>query len=156
MNTPKDKFDISLAEDILLLIFNLINISPNNIISFFKNGISKLINSQEYINNKKIMKLLIFIYYKIMKNNSFYFEPNDEIVVKTLLFILEGFKDDNDILYILIDIFYFYLKACNFVVDENIENDLKMMINTKEIIPNNNLISLLIKLSNIIKIKLNS
>ena len=155
MNTAKDKFDISLAEDILLLIFNLINISPNNIISFFKNGISKLINSQEYINNKKIMKLLIFIYYKIMKNNSFYFEPNDEIVVKTLLFILEGFKDDNDILYILIDIFYFYLKACNYIVDENVENDLKMMINTKEIIPNNNLISLLIKLSNIIKIKLN-
>ena len=156
MNSSKDKFDISFVEDILLLIFNLINISPNNTISFFKNGIGKLINNQEYINNKKIMKLLLFIYYKIMKNNSFYFEPNDEIVVKTLLFILEGFKDDNDILYILIDIFYFYLKACNYIVDENVENDLKMMINTKEIIPNNNLISLLIKLSNIIKIKLNS
>ena len=155
MNSSKDKFDISFVEDILLLIFNLINISPNNTISFFKNGISKLINNQEYINNKKIMKLLLFIYYKIMKNNSFYFEPNDEIVVKSCLFILEGFKDDNDILYILIDIFYFYLKACNYTIDENIENDLKMMINTNENIPNNNLISLLIKLINIIKIKLN-
>jgi hypothetical protein len=90
-----------------------------------------------------------------MKNNSFYFEPNDEIVVKSCLFILEGFKDDNDILYILIDIFYFYLKACNYTIDENVENDLKMMINTNENIPNNNLISLLIKLINIIKIKLN-
>ena len=155
MNSSKDKFDISFVEDILLLIFNLINISPNNTISFFKNGISKLINNQEYINNKKIMKLLLFIYYKIMKNNSFYFEPNDEIVVKSCLFILEGFKDDNDILYILIDIFYFYLKACNYTIDENVENDLKMMINTNENIPNNNLISLLIKLINIIKIKLN-
>ena len=155
MNSSKDKFDISFVEDILLLIFNLINISPNNTISFFKNGISKLINNQEYINNKKIMKLLLFIYYKIMKNNSFYFEPNDEIVVKSCLFILEGFKDDNDILYILIDIFYFYLKACNYTIDENVENDLKIMINTNENIPNNNLISLLIKLINIIKIKLN-
>ena len=155
MNSSKDKFDISFVEDILLLIFNLINISPNNTISFFKNVISKLINNQEYINNKKIMKLLLFIYYKIMKNNSFYFEPNDEIVVKSYLFILEGFKDDNDILYILIDIFYFYLKACNYTIDENVENDLKMMINTNENIPNNNLISLLIKLINIIKIKLN-
>ena len=155
MNSSKDKFDISFVEDILLLIFNLINISPNNTISFFKNGISKLINNQEYINNKKIMKLLLFIYYKIMKNNSFYFEPNDEIVVKSCLFVLEGFKDDNDILYILIDIFYFYLKACNYTIDENVENDLKMMINTNENIPNNNLISLLIKLINIIKIKLN-
>ena len=155
MNSSKDKFDISLTEDILLLIFNLVNISPNNITSFFKNGISKLINNQEYINNKKIMKLLLFIYYKIMKNNSFYFEPNDEIVVKSCLFILEGFKDDNDILYILIDISYFYLKACNYALDENVENDLKMMINIKENIPNNNLISLMIKLSNIIKIKLN-
>ena len=155
MNSSKDKFDISFVEDILLLIFNLINISPNNTISFFKNGISKLINNQEYINNKKIMKLLLFIYYKIMKNNSFYFEPNDEIVVKSCLFILEGFKDDNDILYILIDLFYFYLKACNYTIDENVENDLKMMINTNENIPNNNLISLLIKLINIIKIKLN-
>ncbi len=155
MNSSKDKFDISFVEDILLLIFNLINISPNNTISFFKNGISKLINNQEYINNKKIMKLLLFIYYKIMKNNSFYFEPNDEIIVKSCLFILEGFKDDNDILYILIDLFYFYLKACNYTIDENVENDLKMMINTNENIPNNNLISLLIKLINIIKIKLN-
>ena len=155
MNSSKDKFDISFVEDILLLIFNLINISPNNTISFFKNGIGKLINNQEYINNKKIMKLLLFIYYKIMKNNSFYFEPNDEIVVKSCLFILEGFKDDNDILYILIDLFYFYLKACNYTIDENVENDLKMMINTNENIPNNNLISLLIKLINIIKIKLN-
>ena len=155
MNSSKDKFDISFVEDILLLIFNLINISPNNTISFFKNGISKLINNQEYINNKKIMKLLLFIYYKIMKNNSFYYGPNDEIVVKSCLFILEGFKDDNDILYILIDIFYFYLKACNYTIDENVENDLKMMINTNENIPNNNLISLLIKLINIIKIKLN-
>ena len=155
MNSSKDKFDISFVEDILLLIFNLINISPNNTISFFKNGISKLLNNQEYINNKKIMKLLLFIYYKIMKNNSFYFEPNDEIVVKSCLFILEGFKDDNDILYILIDLFYFYLKACNYTIDENVENDLKMMINTNENIPNNNLISLLIKLINIIKIKLN-
>ena len=155
MNSSKDKFDISFVEDILLLIFNLINISPSNTISFFKNGISKLINNQEYINNKKIMKLLLFIYYKIMKNNSFYFEPNDEIVVKSCLFILEGFKDDNDILYILIDLFYFYLKACNYTIDENVENDLKMMINTNENIPNNNLISLLIKLINIIKIKLN-
>ena len=155
MNSSKDKFDISFVEDILLLIFNLINISPNNTISFFKNGISKLLNNQEYINNKKIMKLLLFIYYKIMKNNSFYFEPNDEIVVKSCLFILEGFKDDNDILYILIDIFYFYLKACNYTIDENVENDLKIMINTNENIPNNNLISLLIKLINIIKIKLN-
>ena len=155
MNSSKDKFDISFVEDILLLIFNLINISPNNTISFFKNGIGKLINNQEYINNKKIMKLLLFIYYKIMKNNSFYFEPNDEIVVKSCLFILEGFKNDNDILYILIDLFYFYLKACNYTIDENVENDLKMMINTNENIPNNNLISLLIKLINIIKIKLN-
>ena len=155
MNSSKDKFDISFVEDILLLIFNLINISPNNTISFFKNGISKLINNQEYINNKKIMKLLLFIYYKIMKNNSFYYGPNDEIVVKSCLFILEGFKDDNDILYILIDLFYFYLKACNYTIDENVENDLKMMINTNENIPNNNLISLLIKLINIIKIKLN-
>ena len=155
MNSSKDKFDISFVEDFLLLIFNLINISPNNTISFFKNGIGKLINNQEYINNKKIMKLLLFIYYKIMKNNSFYFEPNDEIVVKSCLFILEGFKDDNDILYILIDLFYFYLKACNYTIDENVENDLKIMINTNENIPNNNLISLLIKLINIIKIKLN-
>ena len=91
-----------------------------------------------------------------MKKNSFYFEPNDETVVKSLLFILDYFKDDNDILYILIDIFYFYLKTCNFSVEQNVENELKMMINTKENIPNDNLISMLIKLSNFIKIKFNS
>ncbi len=90
-----------------------------------------------------------------MKNISFNFDLNDETIIKSCLFFIEGFQDDNCILYILIDLFYFYLKAYN-VFDENIENELKTMINAKEIILNNELISLLVKLSNFIQIKLNS
>ena len=156
MNSPKDKFDISFIDDILLLIFNLVSLSPNNTSMFFKSGICKLITNKEYQSNNKIMKLLLLIYYKIMKNISFNFDLNDEVMIKSCLFFIEGFQDDNSILCILIDLFYFYLKAYNFAFDDNFENELKAMVNTKEIIPNNNLISLLVKLSNFIQIKLNS
>ena len=151
----KDIFDISFIDDILLLIFNLVSISPNDTSIYFKSGICKLITNKEYQNNKKIIRLLLLIYYKIMKNISFNFDLNDETIIKSCLFFIEGFQDDNCILYILIDLFYFYLKAYN-VFDENIENELKTMINAKEIILNNELISLLVKLSNFIQIKLNS
>ena len=156
MNSPKNKFDISLTEDILLLIFNLVSISPNNSRFYFKNGISNLINNKEYQTDRKSITLLLYIYYKIMKNNNFYFEVNDEMVIKSCLYLIEGFKDNENILCLLIDLFYFYLKASQINIEENIENDLKIMINTKESIPINNLIVIIIKLSNIIQMKFNA
>ena len=156
MNSPKNKFDNSLTEDILLLIFNLVSISPNNSRIYFKNGISSLINNKDYQSDKKSITLLLYIYYKIMKNNSFYFEASDEIVIKTCLYLIEAFKDDENILVILIDLFYFYLKANNINIEESIEKELNIMINTKEKIPINNLILVIIKLSNIIQMKFNS
>ena len=69
---------------------------------------------------------------------------------------MEGFKDDNSILLIFIDIFYFYLKTSNIPIEGNIENELNIFINTNENIPNNNLLSLLVNLSNFIKMKFSS
>jgi hypothetical protein len=156
MLSDNNKFDISLIEDILLLIFNLVSLSPDKSSIFFKNGIIKLITSSQYQNIIKIMKLLLLIYYKILKNNSFNFEPNDENVIKFCLCLMEGFKDDNSILLIFIDIFYFYLKTSNIPIEGNIENELNIFINTNENIPNNNLLSLLANLSNFIKMKFSS
>ena len=155
MNSPKNKFDYTLSEDILLLIFNLVSLSPNNSRAYFKNGIINLINNKDYQNDKKMLNLLFYIYYKIMRNNCFYFEANDELVIKSSLFLIDSIKDDYCILCIMIDLFYCYLKASNAAIDENIENELKIMINIKEIIPNDNLIAILIRLSNLIRMKFN-
>ena len=154
--SQKNTFDISFTIDILLLIFNLVSFSPINSRAYFKNGIINLINNKEYLNNQDIQQMLLFIYYKMMKNNSFYFESNDEIVIKSCLNLIQIFKDNNNILYILIDLFYFYLKASNINIGENIENELNILINTKENKPNNNLIFILMKLSNLIQMKFNS
>ena len=154
--SQKNTFDISFTIDILLLIFNLVSFSPINSRAYFKNGIINLINNKEYLNNQDIQQMLLFIYYKMMKNNSFYFESNDEIVIKSCLNLIQIFKDNNNILYILIDLFYFYLKASNINIGENIENELNILINTKENNPNNNLIFILMKLSNLIQMKFNS
>ena len=151
--SQKNTFDISFTIDILLLIFNLVSFSPINSRAYFKNGIINLINNKEYLNNQDIQQMLLFIYYKMMKNNSFYFESNDEIVIKSCLNLIQIFKDNNNILYILIDLFYFYLKASNINIGENIENELNILINTKENNPNNNLIFILMKLSNLIQMK---
>ena len=154
--SQKNTFDISFTIDILLLIFNLVSFSPINSRAYFKNGIINLINNKEYLNNQDIQQMLLFIYYKMMKNNSFYFESNDEIVIKSCLNLIQIFKDNNNILYILIDLFYFYLKASNINIGENIENELNILINTKENNHNNNLIFILMELSNLIKMKFNS
>ena len=153
--SQKNTFDISFTIDILLLIFNLVSFSPINSRAYFKNGIINLINNKEYLNNQDIQQMLLFIYYKMMKNNSFYFESNDEIVIKSCLNLIQIFKDNNNILYILIDLFYFYLKASNINIGENIENELNILINTKENNHNNNLIFILMELSNLIKMKFN-
>jgi hypothetical protein len=154
--SQKNTFDISFTIDILLLIFNLVSFSPINSRAYFKNGIINLINNKEYLNNQDIQQMLLFIYYKMMKNNSFYFESNDEIVIKSCLNLIQIFKDNNNILFILIDLFYFYLKASNINIGENIENELNILINTKENNHNNNLIFILMELSNLIKMKFNS
>ena len=156
MNSPKNKFDFSLSEDILLLIFNLVSISSDNCRNYFKIGISNLINNKEYQNDKKMITLLIYIYYKIMKNSNFYFEANDEMVIKSCLGLIQNFKDNEGVLFILIDLFYFYLKASNVNIDGNIENELKVLINTRDNIPIDNLFMLLFKLSDFVQMKINS
>ena len=156
MNSPKNKFDFSLSEDILLLIFNLVSISADNYRNYFKIGISNLINNKEYQNDKKMITLLIYIYYKIMKSTNFYFEANDEMVIKSCLGLIQNFKDNESVLFILIDLFYFYLKASNTNIDGNIENELKVLINTRDNIPIDNLFILLFKLSNLVQMKMNS
>ena len=156
MNSPKNKFDFSLSEDILLLIFNLVSISTDNCRNYFKIGISNLINNKEYQNDKKMITLLIYIYYKIMKSTNFYFEANDEMVIKSCLGLIQNFKDNESVLFILIDLFYFYLKASNINIDGNIENELNVLINTRDNIPIDNLFMLLFKLNNLVHMKMNS
>ena len=156
MNSPKNKFDFSLSEDILLLIFNLVSISSDNCRNYFKIGISNLINNKEYQNDKKMITLLIYIYYKIMKSTNFYFEANDEMVIKSCLGLIQNFKDNESVLFILIDLFYFYLKASNINIDGNIENELNVLINTRDNIPIDNLFMLLFKLNNLVQMKMNS
>ena len=152
LNSPKNKYDISLVKDILLLIFNLICISQVKSIALFRNGIINIINNKEYQNDNEIMKILFFIYYRIMAGNSFFFEPNDEKVIMTCLYVMERFKDDSNILIIFIDILYFYLKASHIKVGDNVENEIKLLCNYKQNIPIERLQMILLKIVNYVKI----
>ena len=152
LNSPKNKYEISLVKDILLLIFNLIYLSQIKSCALFKNGIVNIINNKDYQNDKEIMKLLFFIYYRIRACNSFLFEPNDEKVIRTCLIIMERFKDDNSILIIFIDILYFYLKASHIKIGGDVENELDRLSKSMENIPIENLQDILIKFINFVKI----
>ncbi len=151
LNSPKNKYDISLVKDILLLIFNLICLSQVKSSVLFKNGIVNLITNKEYQNDNEIIKLLFFIYYRILGVNFFKFEPNDENVIKVCLSIMERFKDDNTILIIFIDILFFYLKMSHTQIESNIENELKMSSDSEQNIPIEKLHEYLLKLSNYVK-----
>ena len=156
LNSPKNKYNISLVKDILLLIFNLICLSQIKSSSLFKNGIVNLITNKDYQNDNEIMKLLFFIYYRILGSNYFSFEPNDEKVIKVCFEIMERFKDDNSILIIFIDILFFYLKLSHIKIEENIEDELKVLSDSEKNIPIENLQIYLFKLSNYVKVNLSN
>ena len=92
LNSPKNKYDISLVKDVILLIFNLLCLAPIKASIFFKKGIVNLISDRDYHTNVETMKLLFLTFYRILISNSFSFEPNDEKVIKTCLVIIKRFK----------------------------------------------------------------
>ena len=124
LNSPINKYDISLVKDVLLLIFNLVCISAIKTGIHFKKGIVNLISDRDYHTNNDILKLLFIIFYKIIYCNSFNFESNDEKVIRACLMTMKNFKNDENILILFIDIFFFYLKATNTPIDEELKNEL--------------------------------
>ena len=124
LNSPINKYDISLVKDVLLLIFNLVCISAIKTGIYFKKGIVNLISDRDYHTNNDILKLLFIIFYKIIYCNSFNFESNDEKVIKACLMTMKNFKNDENILILFIDILFFYLKATNTPIDEELKNEL--------------------------------
>ena len=129
LNSPKNKYDISIVKDVLLLIFNLICLSPTKSSIFFKKGIVNLISDRDYQVNKEVMKLLYKIFYRIIINSSFSFEPNDEKVIRACLTIIKRFKEDEYVLILFIDILYLYLKASKTNIDIEVENELELLRN---------------------------
>ena len=90
-------------------------------------GIVNLISDRYYQMDKEMMKLLFLIYYKILINNYFYFELNDEKVIITFLTIYQKYKDNENTLIIFIDIFYFYLKAAHATIDDELQNEIEFI-----------------------------
>ena len=129
LNSPKNKYDISLVKDVILLIFNLLCLAPIKASIFFKKGIVNLISDRDYHTNVEMMKLLFLTFYRILISNSFSFEPNDEKVIKTCLVIIKRFKEDIEVLILFIDILYCYLKASRTQIENEIENAMEFLIN---------------------------
>ena len=133
LNSPKNKYDFSLVKDIVLLIFNLICLSPIKTSIFFKKGIVNLISDRDYHVNIDIMKVLFLAFYRILISNSYCFEPNDEKVIKTCLVILKRFKEDETVLILFIDILYNYLKASHINFENDLENEIQFIKNENNI-----------------------
>ena len=150
LNSPINKYDISLVKDVLLLIFNLVCISSIKSSIYFKKGIVNLISDSDYYTNKDILKLLFIIFYKIIYYNTFNFEQNDEKVIKACLITIKNFKNDENILILFIDIFYLYLISTKTPIDEELENELNY-IKKERNIKIESYLNIFDKLSNIVK-----
>ena len=150
LNSPKNKYDISLVRDALFLIFNLICLSPIKSSIFFKKGIVNLISDRDYQVNKEVMKLLYIIFYRILRSASLSFEPNDEKVIRSCLSNFKRFKEDEEVLIIFIDILYFYLKASKTNIDNETENEL-ILFSSEPNLSIENYNYMFLKLANIIK-----
>ena len=150
LNSPINKYDISLIKDVLLLIFNLICISSIKSSIYFKKGIVNLISDSVYYINKDILKLLFIIFYKIIYYNTFNFQPNDEKVIQACLLTIQNFRNEEYIVILFIDIFYLYLIATNTPIDEELKNELDF-IKKERNIKIENYLNIFDKLSNIVK-----
>ena len=148
LNSPKNKYETPLVKDILLLIFNLSFLFQVKSSVLFRSGIVNLISNKDYQNDTEIIKLLFFIYYRMLLSNSYFFEQNEEKVIKACLIVKDRFKNDSSILIIFIDILYFYLKASNIQIGNDVENELNLMVNYGQNIHVDRLQSILLKLSN--------
>ena len=149
LNSPKNKYETPLIKDILLLIFNLSFLFQVKSSVLFRSGIVNLISNKDYQNDTEIIRLLYFIYYKMLLSNSYFFEKNEDKVIKTCLIVKDRFKNDSSILIIFIDILFFYLKASNIKIGNDVENELNLMVNYEKNIPVDRLQSTLLKLSNL-------
>ena len=128
LNSPKNKYDYSLVKDIILLIFNLMSFNPAKTCNNFKKGIVNLIVDKNYREDNIFMKLLFFVYYKMMTEKKFIFESEDENAIKVCLDMIANFKNDESCLIIFIDLLYFYLKfkGCN--LEGEIDNGMKFLV----------------------------
>ena len=126
LNSQKNKYDISLVRDVVLLIFNLICLSLTKSCIFFKKGIVNLICDRDYHSNKDIMKLLYMAFYRILLSSSFSFEPNDEKVIRSCLSYIKRVRDDENTISIFIDILYLYLKATKTNIASDFENEYQL------------------------------
>ena len=126
INSPKNKYDISIVKDAILLIFNLICLSPIKSCIYFKKGIVNLISDKEYQVNKEVMRLLYKTFYRIIYGNRYSFESNDEKVIRTCLSIFKRFREDENMLLIFIDILYSYLEASKTNIDNETEEELEV------------------------------
>ena len=125
LNSPKNKYDISLVKDVLLLIFNLICLSPIKSSIFFKKGIVNLISDRDFQVNVEVMKILYMSFYRILVSSYNVFEPNDEKVIRACLSVFKRIKDEENILIIFIEILYCYLKASKTNINNEIEIELQ-------------------------------
>ena len=125
LNSPKNKYDISLVKDVLLLIFNLLCLSPIKSSIFFKKGIVNLISDRDFQINVEVMKILYMAFYRILVSSYNAFEPNDEKVIRACLSVFKRIKDEENILIIFIEILYCYLKASKTNINNEIEIELQ-------------------------------
>ena len=150
LNSPKNKYDIPLVKDVILLIFNLICLSPTKSSIYFKKGIVNLISDRDYQVNREVMKILYMTFYRILICSFYAFEPNDEKVIRACLSTFKRFKEEENILIIYIDTLYFYLKASRTNIDNDIENELQLFRN--EVNPSiEKYQNIFLKMANIVK-----
>ena len=150
LNSPKNKYDIPLVKDVILLIFNLICLSPTKSTIYFKKGIVNLISDRDYQVNREVMKILYMTFYRILICSFYAFEPNDEKVIRACLSTFKRFKEEVNILIIYIDTLYFYLKASRTNIDNDIENELQLFRN--EVNPSiEKYQNIFLKMANIVK-----
>ena len=148
LNSPKNKYDISMVKDTLLLLFNLICLSPIKSCIYFKKGIVNLISDRDFQVNKEIMKLLYKTYYRLLISNAYSFEPNDEKVIRACLSVIKRFKEDGNMLIFFNDILYYYLKASRTNIDNEIEREIASL-RDEERIDIDKYLNMFLKLANI-------
>ena len=129
--SPINKNEMSIYKDVLLLLFNLSCFVPAQIKQIFYDSIITMLSNNGNFQDLEIFKLSLNIFYRIFIENGKIFDDKNKIIIQILLSQLQYHINDINILLIITDLLYLFVKNVNHINNNTIDNAIKV-IESKE------------------------
>lgn len=142
--------DVDIYKDVLLLLFNLTCFVPSQVKLIFYDSIIKMLSKSETFQDLEIAKLSLNIFYRIFIENGKIFDEKYKIIIQLLLSQFQCLINDINVLLIITDFLYFFIKNVNHINNNTIDNAIKEIESKDGNVDINEIIGLIKEISKLI------